>query len=110
MRKCKDAEFLKETKLVSSVSDIHNRERSLILRIADFPSIIQEAGKTFSPAVVANYAYELACDFNSFYHDCSILNEPDASKRHLRLLIAYLVSDILYRSFDLLGIEMPERM
>ena len=60
--------------------------------------------------MICNYAYALACDFNSFYHDLSILNEPDAQKRSLRLLLAKNVAKVLQNGMALLGIEMPERM
>ena len=71
---------------------------------------MRTAGDDFSPAVICNYAYALACDFNSFYHDLSILNEPDEAKRALRLLLAKNVAKVLKSAFALLGIEMPERM
>ena len=82
----------------------------MIQRLADYPSIVRTAGDNFSPAVICNYAYDLACDFNSFYHDLSILNEPDAATRALRLLLAKNVAKVLKAAMTLLGIEMPERM
>ena len=63
-----------------------------------------------TPAVICNYAYDLACDFNSFYHDLSILNEPDSDKRALRLLLAKNVAKVIQSALSLLGIEVPERM
>ena len=86
------------------------KELSLIQRLCEYPSIVRTAGDDFSPAVICNYAYALACDFNSFYHDLSILNEPDEAKRALRLLLAKNVAKVLKSAFALLGIEMPERM
>ena len=86
------------------------KELALIQRLCEYPSIVRTAGDEFSPAVICNYAYALACDFNSFYHDLSILNEPDASKRALRLLLARNVAKVLRSSMSLLGIEMPDRM
>jgi arginyl-tRNA synthetase len=71
---------------------------------------VRNAGDNFSPAVICNYAYDLACDFNSFYHDLSILNEKDEQKRALRLLLAKNVAKVLASAMSLLGIEMPERM
>ena len=71
---------------------------------------MRAAGDEFSPAILCNYAYALACDFNSFYHDLSILNEPDAQKKALRLLLAANVAKVLENAMGLLGIEMPERM
>ena len=86
------------------------KELSLIQHLCDYPAIVRQAGDDFSPAVICNYAYALACDFNSFYHDLSILNEPDASKRALRLLLAKNVAKVIRSAMELLGIEVPERM
>lgn len=86
------------------------KELSLIQRLTEYPSAVRTAGEEFSPAVICNYAYALACDFNSFYHDLSILNEPDGQKKALRLLLAANVAKVLRSAMALLGIEMPERM
>ncbi len=86
------------------------KELTLIQRLCDYPAIVRNAGDNFSPAVICNYAYDLACDFNSFYHDLSILNEKDEQKRALRLLLAKNVAKVLASAMSLLGIEMPERM
>ena len=86
------------------------KELSLIQRLTEYPATVRAAGDEFSPAILCNYAYALACDFNSFYHDLSILNEPDAAKRALRLLLAKNVAKVLQSAMALLGIEMPERM
>ena len=86
------------------------KELALIQRLCEYPGVVRNAGENFSPAVICNYAYDLACDFNSFYHDLSILNEQDATKRALRLLLAKNVAKVLQSAMSLLGIEMPERM
>ena len=86
------------------------KELALIQRLTDYPAIVRNAGEHFSPAVICNYAYDLACDFNSFYHDLSILNEPDSDKRALRLLLAKNVAKVIQSALSLLGIEVPERM
>ena len=91
-------------------SQIAPKELALIQRLTEYPSIVRQAGDDFSPAVICNYAYALACDFNSFYHDLSILNEPDAGKRALRLLLAKNVAKVIRSAMNLLGIEVPERM
>ena len=91
-------------------SNLEDKELTLIQRLTEYPSVVRTAGDDFSPAVLCNYAYALACDFNSFYHDLSILNEPDTNKRALRLLLAANVAKVLKSAFALLGIEMPERM
>ena len=95
---------------LESLVSLDPKELALIQRLCEYPSIVRTAGDEFSPAVICNYAYALACDFNSFYHDLSILNESDASKRALRLLLAKNVAKVLKSSTALLGIEMPERM
>ena len=86
------------------------KELALIQRLGEYPAAVRTAGEEFSPAIICNYAYALACDFNSFYHDLSILNEPDAQKKSLRLLLSANVAKVLRSSMALLGIEMPERM
>ena len=86
------------------------KELTLIQRLMEYPAIVRQAGTEFSPAVLCNYAYALACDFNSFYHDCSILNEPDEKKRALRLLLSQTVARTIRNAMSLLGIEVPDRM
>ena len=89
---------------------LSDKELSLIQRLVDYPAAVRQAGDEFSPAVIANYAYALACDFNSFYHDHSILNEADADKRALRLILAQTVAKVIKSAMSLLGIEVPNRM
>ena len=86
------------------------KELALIQRLTEYPAAVRSAGDDFSPAILCNYAYALACDFNSFYHDLSILNEPDEAKKALRLLLSANVAKVLRSAMALLGIEMPERM
>ena len=89
---------------------LSEKELALIQRLVDYPAAVRQAGDEFSPAVIANYAYALACDFNSFYHDHSILNEADADKRALRLVLAQTVAKVIKSAMSLLGIEVPNRM
>ena len=95
---------------LGSLVSLDPKELALIQRLCEYPAIVRNAGENFSPAVICNYAYDLACDFNSFYHDLSILNEPDANKRALRLLLAKNVAKVIQSALGLLGIEVPERM
>ena len=95
---------------MSKSRNIEEKELALIQRLCEYPSVVRTAGEEFSPALLCNYAYALACDFNSFYHDLSILNEPDGQKKALRLLLSANVAKVLRSAFALLGIEMPERM
>ena len=89
---------------------LSEKELALIQRLVDYPAAVRQAGDEFSPAVIANYAYALACDFNSFYHDHSILNEADVEKRALRLLLSQTVAKVIKSAMALLGIEVPNRM
>ncbi len=89
---------------------IASKELALIQRLADYPAAVRQAGNDFSPAVIANYAYALACDFNSFYHDYSILNEPDAQVRAMRLTLSATVAKVIRSAMSLLGIDVPNRM
>ena len=88
----------------------NEKESTLIQKVADFPSVVKEAGKSYSPALIANYCYDLAKEYNQFYHDYSILKEEDNDKRMLRLLLSAVVARTLKTGVSLLGMEMPERM
>ncbi len=96
--------------LIPESVTLSDKELSLIQRLVDYPVAVRQAGDEFSPAVIANYAYALACDFNSFYHDHSILNEADTDKRALRLVLAQTVAKVIKSAMALLGIEVPNRM
>ncbi len=86
------------------------REIALIQRLADYPAIVAEAGNSLSPALIANYVYELAKEYNQFYHDCSILKETDAAKRSLRLALSETTARTIASAMGLLGIKVPDRM
>ena len=86
------------------------REVTLIRRLADFPSVVREAGRSYSPALIANYIYDLVKEYNQFYHDCSILKEEDAATRSMRLELSAVTADVIRRGMWLLGIKVPERM
>lgn len=86
------------------------REIALIQRLADYPSVVQEAGRTYSPALIANYTYDLVKEYNQFYHDCSILREEDSAKRSLRLALSEATASTVRSALNLLGIGVVERM
>ena len=86
------------------------REIALVQRLADFPSVVKEAGRTYSPALIANYAYDLVKEYNQFYHDCSILKEENAQLRSLRLTLCETTADVIRTALNLLGIGVVERM
>lgn len=94
--------------------DLHTglteKEQNLIKLIAKLPAVVKEAGDNYSPALLGNYAYDLAKEFNQFYHDYSILKEENAQVRNLRLLLAQQCSVAIRNAMGMLGIEMPERM
>ncbi len=94
---------------VNSVTP-NDKEIAIIQRIADFAGVVEEAGRTYSPALIANYTYELAKEFNQFYHDYSILKEEDENLKVFRLELSRTVAGVIKRAFSLLGIEVPERM
>ena len=85
-------------------------EVALIKSMADFPNVVKAAGESFSPSLIAAYAYDLAKTFNGYYHDHSILREEDEQKRRMRLILAAEVARIIRRAMALLGIEVPQRM
>jgi arginyl-tRNA synthetase len=86
------------------------KEKDLLVRITLFPEAVKEAGDNFSPAIIANYCYDLVKEYNQFYHEHSILSEPDENQRNFRLILSETVAGIIKRGMNLLGIEMPERM
>ena len=86
----------------------NEKEISLIQHLADFPATVAEAGRIYSPALIANYVYDLVKEYNQF--DYTILNEPDAAVRALRLALSQCVAGVVRSGMSLLGIEVPERM
>ncbi len=88
----------------------NEKEISLIQHLADFPATVAEVGRIYSPALIANYVYDLVKEYNQFYHDYTILNEPDAAVRALRLALSQCVAGVVRSGMSLLGIEVPERM
>ncbi|KGN82756.1 arginine--tRNA ligase [Porphyromonas sp. COT-290 OH860] len=86
------------------------KEEELIARLAEYAEVVAEAGRSYSPAVVANYTYELVKEYNQFYHEFSVLKEEDEVVRGFRLALSREVASTIQRGMSLLGIEMPERM
>ena len=91
-------------------SSLEEKEIELIQKLNEFGAAVEQAGKDYSPSGIANYCYELTKVFNQFYHDYSILNEPDEQKKAIRLMLAKNVAKIIKSGMGLLGIEVPERM
>ena len=92
------------------VSNLHIKEKELIKQIAHFPTVIQEAARQHSPALVANYTYDLVKEYNSFYQTVSILGEENQDKKVLRVQLSSKVAQTIKRAFGLLGIDVPNRM
>ena len=106
----KYAEMGDNKEAITLPSVLQEKEKTLLKSITLFPSIVQEAADNYSPAVVANYVYDLVKDFNSFYQNVSILGEEDTSKRHFRVALSKKIGELIAESFKILGIQVPERM
>jgi arginyl-tRNA synthetase len=103
-------EGISYTDTVDNLKTLEDKEKALIVLLHDFPQIIKQAGDNLSPAVVANYAYELAKEFNQFYHALVILKEEDDAKKRFRLQLSYTTARTIKKSMQLIGVEVPERM
>ncbi len=88
----------------------NDKEIALIQTLADFPATVADAGKKFSPSVIANYVYELVKQYNQFYHDCPIMREENTGVRALRLALSEISARVIASGMSLLGIKVPERM
>ena len=104
------AASLTSTTSLASTTSLSEKEIELIQKMSEFGAAVEQAGKDYSPAGIANYCYELTKVFNQFYHDFSILNEPVEQKKAVRLMLAKNVAKIIKSGMALLGIEVPERM
>nr|WP_262905668.1 arginine--tRNA ligase [Hymenobacter siberiensis] len=99
-----------ETADWASVTELHSADSELIQELARYPAVVAEAAKNLSPAVVAQYAYDLARNYNRFYAKVPIFAETDLAKRNLRLALSARTGEQLKAAFGLLGIQVPERM
>ncbi|MDK2771204.1 MAG: arginine--tRNA ligase [Flavobacterium sp.] len=89
---------------------LHEKEKELIKQVQLFPEVIQSAAANYSPALIANYTYDLVKEFNSFYQNVSILGETDMDKKIFRVQLSKTVGLTIKNAFHLLGIQVPERM
>ncbi|MBA5792561.1 arginine--tRNA ligase [Flavobacterium sp. xlx-214] len=101
-----DFDFSKSVEMV----ELHSKEKELIKALAQFPEVIQQAAKTYSPALIANYTYDLVKEYNSFYQSVSILGETDEIKKVFRVQLSQKVAQTIQNAFKLLGIDVPSRM
>ncbi len=109
LRKAKEAGIEIPTNLPTGIQ-LSEKEEGLIQMLADFASVVKEAGTTYSPSGIANYCYELVKEYNQFYHDFSILREENEALKIFRLALSENVAKIVRLGMGLLGIEVPERM
>lgn len=106
----KNNELGENFELTKLPTELHEKEKNLLKSIEFFPEIIQNAANAYSPAIIANYVYDLVKEFNSFYQNVSILGEKDEIKKNFRVLLCSKISEIIALSFSTLGIKVPERM
>jgi arginyl-tRNA synthetase len=95
---------------LSSETPLNEKEENLIRFLSEFPIVVKDAADNFSPAVIANYIYDLVKEYNQFYHDFSILREENEKVKKLRLVLSQNVGKVIKTGFALLGIDVPERM
>ncbi len=98
------------TDLFMAYTGIQEEEKELIILLESYPEVLKKAGEQYDPSELANYSYALAKAFHKFYHEIPILRSSDQAALHFRLLLSETVGKILKKSFNILGIEMPERM
>lgn len=96
--------------LPSAIKVLHEKEKELVKQIGLFPEVIQNAAQNHSPALIANYTYDLVKEYNSFYQTVSILGEEDLTKKIFRVQLSKKVAQTIALAFQLLGIDVPERM
>ncbi|TDX09358.1 arginine--tRNA ligase [Flavobacterium sp. S87F.05.LMB.W.Kidney.N] len=94
----------------TEIEELHEKEKELVKQIELFPEVIQNAAQNHSPALIANYTYDLVKEYNSFYQSVHILGEVDSTKKIFRVQLSQKVAEVIKSAFQLLGIEVPERM
>jgi arginyl-tRNA synthetase len=109
LKKATENNLKEDLMSVTSVKQT-DKELQLIKILRKFPFVVSEAAVAYSPAIIANYCYDLSKEYNQFYHDHSILSDEDENIRSFRLVLSRVTSEILNSGMSLLGIEMPERM
>lgn len=105
-----EAEQMQVSCNFASTPEISTKEEAVVQHLSDFASVVRQAGEEYAPNAIANYCYELAKEYNQFYHDYKVLGETDENKRQFRLVLSRNVAKVLRLGMGLLGIEMPERM
>ena len=109
LRKAEEMDIDRSTSFNTDLS-INDKEKSILKILHEYPDTVAESAAGYSPALIANYMYELAKEYNQFYHDYPILKEGDTEIRNFRLMLTGVCGQIIKKGMDLLGIEVPERM
>lgn len=109
MRKATESGIVIPEKLATGIQ-LSNKEEDLIQLMADFATVVRQAGTDYNPSVIANYTYDLVKEYNQFYHDYSILREENEQVKIFRLALSVNVGKIINEAMGLLGIDVPERM
>ncbi len=110
LRKATESGITLPSSFASESLELSTKEQELIAKVAEYAEAVEEAARSYSPAVIANYVYDLVKEYNQFYHDFSILKEENEELRAFRLALSEVVARTIAAGFSLLGIEMPERM
>lgn len=110
MRKAQAEGLDCSSKSLAGCTSISEKETGLVQLLNSFPEVVKQAAQDYNPSVIANYSFDLAKEFNQFYHDFSIMHEPDMNLKQLRIVLAACVGKVLKLGMGLLGIEMPQRM
>jgi arginyl-tRNA synthetase len=106
----KDAQWDISNEKIASDVPLNEKEKNLIQLVMEFPAVVQEAADNYNPAIIANYIYDLAKEYNQFYHDYSILGEGNKELKKFRLILSQNLGEVIETGFKLLGIHVPERM
>ena len=110
LRKFRDVSEIHNMAAVSTEIHLHIKEKELLKQIEQYPTVVLQAADNLSPALIANYVYDLVKEFNSFYQQVTILGEEDPEKRYFRVKLSQRVGEVIKDGFSLLGIKVPERM
>ncbi|MCD7899389.1 MAG: arginine--tRNA ligase [Bacteroides sp.] len=109
LRKAAEAGIIVPNELPANV-DLNEKEMGLVQMVADFATIVKQAGDDYSPSIIANYVYDLVKEYNQFYHDYSILREENQDVKLFRIALSTNISKVIHIGMGLLGIEVPNRM
>jgi arginyl-tRNA synthetase len=110
LRKAESLNIVVNASELKQVSTLETAEREVLFLLSNYSNKLREAAREYSPAVIANFAYDLAKEYNQFYQSIPIFNETDSLKLKFRVAFSQAVADLLKKSMSLLGITVPERM